>query len=365
MDMKAKGMAVAIAITMSTTSTFAFTPIGNNSSKGSLLVYQRIDVADGNDTLITLTNDSSAAVRLKCYYATSDDLGTPYSGTAADARRFKRYTDFTIDLTHNQPVSWWASTGQPDDTNRPGVAPPFGFWASDGTTATKTGELMCWAVSDAMSTQKHYNHLFGTASVLNWQTGQAYEYTATSFQAMGPSTMTGQDFGAPGAINLDNIQYDACPNILLGNFSPGGRPFDVAVGDQGPHTKVTLASCNQDLRQSYTPTITKLTWTFWNRDERQATGTHTCADSWFETDFPQTMLSAQYIMLGTEAAYFRIETTADTQICGPSATSNAYTGIITQSYGAGVLRSTNLTGRGVAAPAVIRWDPAPADSYKK
>jgi hypothetical protein len=171
--------------------------------------------------------------------------------------------------------------------------------------------------------------------------------------------------GSAGTLFLDNVEYDACPAMLLGNFHPGGRPFDTSVGDFGPRTKVTLASCNQDLRQNYTPTITKLTWTFWNRDEQQRTGTHTCADSWYETDFPMSMLNAQYGMLGTEAAYFRIETTADKSICGSSAQLSGYTGVIQESYGSGLVRGTNLVGRGVYTGGSIKWDPAPADSYKK
>ena len=81
-------------------------------------------------------------------------------------------------------------------------------------------------------------------------------------------------------------------------------------------TRVTLASLNQDLRQDYTPTITKLTWTFWNQDEQARTGTHWCANSWFETSLPY--FQASYASLGTAAAYFRIETTADKSVCGPA-----------------------------------------------
>ena len=55
---------------------------GNNSQKGSLLIYPRVEATPRNsDTLITLTNDSSLPVLVKCYYATSDPLPTPYSGT--------------------------------------------------------------------------------------------------------------------------------------------------------------------------------------------------------------------------------------------------------------------------------------------
>ncbi|MBK7593142.1 MAG: hypothetical protein IPI27_18335 [Betaproteobacteria bacterium] len=63
---------------------------------------------------------------------------------------------------------------------------------------------------------------------------------------------------------------------------------------------MTLASLNQDLRQDYTPTITKLTWTFWNQDEMARTGTHWCANSWFESWLPY--FQASYASLGTAAA---------------------------------------------------------------
>src|SRR6184192_3369629 len=100
------GIAAVVAVGMLSTSAFALTVFGNNSQKGSLLIFPRIQVI--GDTLITLTNDSSLPVRVKCYYATSDPLPTPFTGTAASARSFKHFEDFTIDLTHNQPVAWWA-----------------------------------------------------------------------------------------------------------------------------------------------------------------------------------------------------------------------------------------------------------------
>ena len=140
------------------------------------------------------------------------------------------------------------------------VAPPFGIFP-DGAQRT-AGELKCWAVTADGSTEQHYNHLFGTASIGDYYTYQAWEYTATAFQALGAATLTGTALGSPGVLNLDNSEYDACPNILLGNFIPTGYTDN--------HTQVTLASCNQDLRQAYTPTITKLTWTFWNQDESGA-----------------------------------------------------------------------------------------------
>jgi hypothetical protein len=356
---------------MLSTSAFAMTPMGNVSNKGSLLIYPRIDVAGDNDTLVTLTNDSVGDVRLKCYYASSDDLGQSYSGTAASAKSKKHFLDFTIDLTHNQPISFWAKTGWAvmSSFQRPlQVAPPFGIFP-DGAVRT-AGELKCWAVTEDGSTELHYNHLFGTASIMNFEFNQASEYTAVAFQALGPSTLTGTPLGSPGELNLDNVEYDGGPNMLLGNFQPSRGIEVVPVGENSiastdmvgfSRTRVTLASLNQDLRQDYTPTITKLTWTFWNQDEQARTGTHWCANSWFESTLPY--FQASYASLGTASAYFRIETTADKSVCGPSAVTSSYVGNIEQ-WNGGMYRGTNLTGRG-QAKGVIKYDVSPPDSYKK
>ena len=283
MKKRTSAIAIATAFGLLGTSAFAITPFGNNSNKGSVLIYPRIEVVYGEapseaasvqqqygvvrDTVITLTNDSAGPVRLKCYYATSDPLNTPYTGTLAGARQYKHFLDFTIDLTHNQPISWWASSGycrcqRARKSNRL----PRRSASSRTAQRRSAGELKCWAVTADGSTEQHYNHLFGTASIGDYYTYQAWEYTATAFQALGAATLTGTALGSPGELQLNGTEYDACPNILLGNFIPTGYTDN--------HTQVTLASCNQDLRQAYTPTITKLTWTFWNQDESARTGTH-------------------------------------------------------------------------------------------
>ena len=243
MKRKTLGIAVAVAVGVLSTSAFAITPFGNNSNKGSALIYPRVEVDYGvidseeigviRDTLITLTNDSAGPARLKCYYATSDPIPTPYTGTLAGARQYKHSLDFTIDLTHNQPVSWWASNGYAvqGSTRVSQIAPPFGIFP-DGARRT-AGELKCWAVTADGSTEMHYNHLFGTASIFDYRFSQAWEYTATAFQALGAATLTGTALGSPGVLNLDNSEYDACPNILLGNFIPTGYTGQPHPGNAG------------------------------------------------------------------------------------------------------------------------------------
>ena len=347
----ALGIATAVAAGVLSTSAFASSVFGTNSQKGSLVIFPRI-VAEANgsaDTIVTLTNDSTSGVLLKCFYATSD----PWNGTGS-TKPLKHFQDFTINLTHNQPVAWLASSGQAYSGSQRWqgfVVPPFGYYP-DGTFRPH-GELKCWVIMDDFSSQKSWNHLFGTASVIQ-AGGQAYEYSAWGFQAL---YATGTASATPGVLNLNNSDYDACPNMLLGNFIAS----DGTAG--GPQTTVTLASCNEDLRQNFTPTVTKLTWTFYNQDEGQRTGFHICADSWFEYVFPTTITAyTGAIGLGTIPGYFRIETTADTSICA-GATTSAYVGVENQSFGAGFFRGTNLTGRGPAS-GIIRYDIGPPDSFR-
>jgi hypothetical protein len=67
------------------------------------------------------------------------------------------------------------------------------------------------------------------------------------------------------------------------------------------------------------------------------------------------MLQAHYFVLRTEVASFRIETQADTKVCGKDAAVSAYVGIKEEFTDNGDARGTNLTGSG-GAPGVIRYD---------
>ena len=344
------GIAAVVLAGILSTAASAATASGNNSQKGSLLIYPQIAAGPGTDTLITLTNDGAASVVVKCFFASSDPLPTPYTGTAAGARTMKHFIDFTVALSRNQPMAWWASTGKlysHGNSLGSAVAPPFGVFP-DGATR-QAGELKCWAVTDDVRYEKSHNHLYGTASVVRTTSGQTSEYTAWAFRAMAAD---GSRLGSRGVLNLNNREYEACPSMLLGNFLASGG--SVANG-----TEVTLASCNQDLRQAYMPTITKLVWTFFNQDEVMFTGVHTCADGWFETNFPVANFPfVTLAYLGTEVAYFRIVAAADTNNCGPSAVKSAYVGVINQVDAAGSFRATNLTGSG-SAPGIIKYDTAP------
>src|SRR5438477_285092 len=102
MNRKSLGMAAATLVALATlsTSALALTVFGNNSQKGSLLIYPRVEAIPGlTDTLITLTNDSALPVRVKCYYATSDRVPTSNSYPAASLRWLRHFGDLSIHLT--------------------------------------------------------------------------------------------------------------------------------------------------------------------------------------------------------------------------------------------------------------------------
>ena len=174
----------------------------------------------------------------------------------------------------------------------------------------------------------------------------------------------------------------------------------------GANTNVSIAGCSQDLTQVARPVITKYTYTFWNEDESSRTGTHECADSWYESYLqalpiqaqnvstanrfgtgvgsstlnPYTgavapfvptnnagiaaMPLAQFSSLGTPTAYMRVESTADPAVCA-GAVQVGMVGVISHDNSFLFKRGSNMIGRGTNASGVMTWTPGPADSFKK
>jgi hypothetical protein len=226
--------------------------------------------------------------------------------------------------------------------------------------------------------------------------------------------------------------YDMCPNILVADFQPNGGP-NLALGNgagvllgganavvvnpstglnttqhsTGANTNVSIAGCSQDLTQVARPVITKYTYTFWNQDESSRTGSHECADSWYETYLPRFLIQganvsttnrfgtgvgastlnpmtgtgpvlftptnnagigamplAQYSSLGTTTAYMRVESTPDPAVCF-GAVQVGMLGVISHENTRLYVRCSNMIGRGTNASGVMTWTPGPADSFMK
>ena len=248
--------------------------VGNTSQKGSVLIFPKIDTTtdDNNtrDTIIQISNDYPRGVMVKCYWVDSDQT----------------IQDFMFLITITQPVWFRASDGlgtasyNNDVSTQPMTVPPF--------FSNSVGELKCWAVNFEGTSEINWNHLYGTATVLDYHNMTAYEYNSFNFTARGFADL-GQETGPGGDIVLSgaNLAYDACPQYLMFNFFSYAPTKDVAVDGEGQmvrfnKTDLTLVPCKQDLRQDRIPTCTKAKFDIWNENETKYTGAYQCFKCWFE-----------------------------------------------------------------------------------
>ncbi len=349
MNLNRKALGVAAAVAVLSSSAFAVSPYGNTNQKGSLLIFPLIDITGTRDTLIRITNDYSRAVTLKCFYQTTDPT---------DFRK-KYRNDFTVDLTRNQPAHWWASSGRSAGEAELGQrvrpfspltsAGPADSTGGVGSIDADRGELKCWAVDEERGINISHNHLVGSATVLDFQSGQAFEYNAFSFQALPLNSLQGSPVSTPGRLLLNGTtgNYDLVPKAAIGSFTPvsgllnGTDPTSVFHGNWA---QVFVAGGRQDLTQGGPPVVTKYMFTFWNQDESGLTGEHVCGDSWIEISLGD-YISATYSMLGTDSAYYRLESVADKRICGSDAEAVGMMGVQVQGV------SGIFAGTGPAQPS--------------
>ena len=128
---------------------------------------------NASDTIIQISNDYPRGVMVKCYWV---DLE-------------QQIQDFMFLVTITQPVWFRASDGlgtasytnrdktAPDASTQPMTVPPF--------FPDSQGELKCWAVNFEGNSQINWNHLYGTATVLDYRNLTAYQYNSFNFTARG------------------------------------------------------------------------------------------------------------------------------------------------------------------------------------
>jgi hypothetical protein len=284
--------------------------VAQTAQKGSLLVFPDIDVRPSRTTIVRLQNDQNFPVDVRCLQMDGD----------------KNRNDFEFRLTKSQPVWWDAASGA--GTN---AANPF----PDGTGA---GLLVCFAAEPDRGWPIQWNHLSGTATVVDFETGAAYEYNAWSFHGQ---SVFGE--GQPMSILTPEVlrlwgklpfigkagNYDLCPRQLIGQFSPPDTEFDTEAGTATiGRTRLVLASCTLDLRQNYKRYDTKYKFDVWNENELKLTGAHDCADGWHETYLTNVLAEGDNFTrsnLKTDAARYRVESVADSSVC-PVPKEPPYTG---------------------------------------
>jgi hypothetical protein len=321
------GAALAMA-----TSAYAAPNIAQNTQKGSLLIFPdiRVDtVVEGNrtrsqfNTIVRLSNDGSLAVDVKCIWMDGN----------------KNRTDFIVTLTKNQtiwfdakggdgtipvnPMPYTAANGF-DNPFLPGAAGPY-----------YKGMLVCFAVDGGAMNQVKWNHLFGSATVFNGREGTAYEYTAYSFYV--PSGSDQGPVGTAGTLNLNGLEYDACPLYMTGAMTPAGYHLNSKfVHGQGEFwyfvdkNRIAVSSCALNLNQDWQPVYTKLQFDVWDSNETKLTGGYECADSWHESIFTDIDAAAQVFTkstVDTDALRYRVQGVKSTQ-CKPTVAETKAVGIL-------------------------------------
>jgi len=292
----------ALAITLVTVGfASAASNVANTSQKGSLLIFPKIYIdlaaegANFTDTWVTIGNDYFEDVWVKCYWVNSN----------------QDIADFMFRLTPNQPIAFSAAygTGLGDSGITVPAFTPYPYTSTKGF-----GELKCWAVNAAGDQQISWNHLYGTAVIV--QENGAVAYNAWSFAAKLALKANG---GKAGEILLNGTdRYDACPTYLVTNFVPAGITQTQNPWGREVDPDLTLVACKQDLRQDRTPTVVKAKFDVWNENETKYTGAYQCVTCLWEGFLDKiTYNSANFTIksLKTPIARFRVQS-ADPAKCG-------------------------------------------------
>jgi hypothetical protein len=242
------------------------------SEKGSLLLFPKVELrwdADGNliqDTFVSLTNDYSADVWV--YVALVSETCT------------RLIND--IVLTRNEPAYWAASTGLPK-----GLAPftalgqPYPDPEGSAERVLR-GYIVAWAINPDCE-QIRWNHLSGTATIVDYSHRIAWEYSPYAFKALRGEN--GEVAGTPGTIELNGTVYDYAYNKLLLDFLAVGASSFSGGGRTITHdTDLTLVIVDMDLRQdTQGPYAVKAEFEVWNQNEVSFAGNAYCLTKWDES----------------------------------------------------------------------------------
>jgi len=228
------------------------------SKRGSLLEFPKITTStkigtNVTDTIVMIGNDAATGVTIKCYWMDKTQAAW----------------DFEIFVTAYQPVWFSAKSG-------------FGsVWVSQFGD-NNTGELKCFAIDPnpapgtpgTLEALLKFNYLYGNALIIQTTPiSRAFEYNAWAF------FLDNSPANPNGPINLGGGEYDYCPAYLIYNFFSQGA---VADGADFGTTTLTLAPCQQDLRQDKSPVCGKAKFDIWNENEAKLTGAYQCVKCWFE-----------------------------------------------------------------------------------
>ena len=236
---------------------------------GSILIFPKVVCNGTRDTVIQISNTSNVVDQARCFYIN----GAKGRTGVAQCNE----TDFFISLTKQQPTSWQACSGRSPigfDGLGPGLVPPV--------PAGFTGALVCAEV-DASLAPVAMNALKGEAT-LEGSPGNVADLSKYNGIAVLGNTSGANN--SDNDLNLNGVEYNACPATSRVNFVAAEAPDPIIPGLSGSElpssvtTTVTVLPCNLDMN-AQVPTAVALTFAGAQGDETSFSGSRniSCWDS--------------------------------------------------------------------------------------
>lgn len=293
----------------------------NVTQKGSLIVWPYIPVswnlATGQvqiDTLISLTNDySSSGVRVK-FYLVNGDAQIPAwipPGGGPPVEPGCNYQDAVVDITHDEPVYWSAFTGAKTGTSQ-------GVWHGGSVMSAITAldpngrddpdfadvnirRLRCYLIAFAVDTVTgrpiRFNHLVGSATVIDYTRNTAFEYQAWAYRAVF-STSQPMD-----RLNMNGVDYSKNPEYLLMEFFAAGSDAyrkNLAGNQSSAEGRLVLLPMQLDFTSSrpLEALTTDAKVDVWDENEVKHTNLHRCIHQWDATTFTEYASMNNFFTVG-------------------------------------------------------------------
>ena len=347
------------------------------SKKGSLLIYPKVEIkwqrAGGNqynvvqDTFLTITNDFPGDVKVHYYFVNGDEpLDAVFCCDPPElverAHPGWNWVNCSNTLTDDQSVYWSALTGNPhgcqpfttlDPGNPPG-RPDSDINAPAGSRILR-GFVVAWA-ENSDGEEIRWNHLSGTATLVNYARAAAWEYNAMAYRALTDDPQGSATDGVAGQLLMNGEEFDMnYDKLVLDFFAEGAYVMGSFIS-----TDVTLMIPGLDLRQDNDgPVTTKAKYDIWNSNEVRFSGTERCITCWDQTllgdyDAPNHFLVDN---LQTDKGKARIDGLGST-VC-PLSTDTALVGLEAKflSYANGFAAAgSNMVGQGEDTSAAILFD---------
>lgn len=300
-------MCAALAIALGTGAAQAQV---SSESSASILVFPKIVYDGSRDTLVQIVNVANSEVHAYCWYVNGAPTFPDQPAGPLNPPIWSM-VDFALTLTHDQPTSFVASRGRPNDPTDPlcdfflsppsqvldcygagfdpGIVPPL----PDGFT----GELRC-VETDASGFPINGNHLTGEAALVDAVSGDATRYGALGVRGA-------LDNDGDGQLRLGD-EYDGCPqSLVFGQQTDGSEDPQLGSGSTVENV-LTLTACSIDYL-SQVPERVTVTFEVTN-DLAQRLTTSQSIEGWTTTSLSDLGPVFTAAVLGAPVAQTRIRT---------------------------------------------------------